>query len=117
MWDLSTIAKRIISLALALALVVAPVAPAFADCMSTKSVAGAAVSQSKPPCDTPCKDCSPGAEKSCQGDCIFVTTFFISPADAGAFAIPAERLGPGAVIATLALVRPPDTPPPRMLLA
>lgn len=117
MWYLSTIVKRIVSLALALALVVAPVRPAFADCMPNEPAASMADSEHNPPCDAPCKDCSSGTEKSCQGDCILATTAFVSPSDAGAFAIPAQRLDPAGVTGTLALVRPPDTPPPRLFLA
>ena len=117
MWTLSTIMKRIVSLMLALALVVAPAVPAFADCTASKASAKITASEHNPPCDTPCKDCSPAGEKSCQGDCILATTVFSSPADADAFAAPATRLDPQDVIATLGLVRPPDTPPPRPLLA
>lgn len=117
MWYVSTIGSRIIRLALALALVAAPVMPAVADCMPDTSTASMAASQHKPPCDAPCKDCSSGAQKSCQGDCILATTVFFSPSDAGGFAIPTQRLDPGGVTQTRVLVRPPDTPPPRLFLA
>ena len=117
MWNLPTIKKRIVGLALAMALVIAPVVPAFAECMPSKPIANMAASEHNPPCDMPCKDCSPDTEKSCQGDCIFATTFFASLADADALAVPATRLDPLDVIATPGLVRPPDTPPPRPLLA
>jgi hypothetical protein len=117
MWYLSTIVKRIVSLALAMALVVAPVRPSLADCMSNEPAANMAASEHNSPCDAPCKDCSPGTEKSCQGDCILATTAFVSPSDAGTFAIRSQKLEPAGVTGTLALVRPPDTPPPRLFLA
>ena len=116
MWYLSTIVKRFVGLALAIALAVAPVVPALADCMP-EPAANMAASEHNPPCDAPCDDCSSGTEKSCQGDCILATTAFVSPSDAGAFAIPAQRLDPGGVTQTRVLVRPPDTPPPRLFLA
>jgi hypothetical protein len=117
MWILSAIVQRIGGVVLALALVVAPITPALADCMSNKAAGSADASEASPPCDMPCKDCSSDAEKACQGDCIVATTVFSSTADSVAPADPAERLDPEGVTTTRALVHPPDTPPPRSLLA
>lgn len=117
MWTLSTITKRIARIALAAALVVAPVAPAAASCMSSKPTTDVTAAVRKQPCDMPCKDCSHDAKKSCQRDCVVVTTAFTVPPDAGAPAFPDARVDPEAVTTARALVHPPDTPPPRFLLA
>lgn len=119
MWTLSTIAKRIARIALAVAFVVAPMAPASAACISSQPAMQVTAEAGKRPCDTPCKDCSPGAKTSCQGDCIVATTTFtaLAYADASVRAVPDARVDPETVTMRRALVRPPDTPPPRFLLA
>jgi len=116
MWNLSAIGQRIVGLALAIALVVAPVAPALADCAAAKPVAGHTAA-TMPPCDTPCQDCATKAEKkSCQGDCICVTAMLsFTPVAMAGIAL-AQQPAPHAFSPHLTLAHPPDTPPPRTLL-
>lgn len=117
MWTLSTIAKQIARIALAVALAVAPVVPAAATCMPSEPKTNVTAGVAKQPCDMPCKECSHGAKKSCQRDCVVVTTGFIAPRDGRTPAVPDARVDPEAMTTTHALVHPPDTPPPRFLLA
>lgn len=118
MWPARTIANWMIGVALITALVVAPAASAFAACMPMKSGMTTTDAESQPPCDVPCKDCADdGAKKLCQGDCICVKTMIASPSPIVMVAFVTTRLDPEVISAQLALVHPPDTPPPRTLLA
>lgn len=117
MWVLSAIVQRIGGGVLALALVVAPMTPALADCVSNKATGSADASGASPPCDMPCKDCSSDGKKTCQDQCIAAMTVFFTTADAIATVDPTARLDPETITTTHPLIHPPDTPPPRILLA
>lgn len=118
MWPARTIANWLISLALITALAVVPAATAFAACIPAEPAMHAMDAASEPPCDTPCKGCvDDAAKKLCEGDCICVKTMIVSPSPQTMVAAIATKLEPEIVRAQLALVHPPDTPPPRTLLA
>jgi len=118
MWHARTIANWTISLALTAGLVLAPAASAFAACSATVPAASMETTSGAPPCEMPCKDCSSDATKNaCKGDCVCVKTMIASPPDAAVATLQTARLDPEEIIAPLALVHPPDTPPPRTLLA
>lgn len=113
-----TIANWIVSLALITALAFAPAASAFAACMPGGGDMKMATTDSKPPCDVPCKDCSSdAAKKLCKGECVCVKTMITATVSNRSAAIPAPRLDPTDVNALLAPAHPPDIPPPRTLLA
>ncbi len=117
MWLARTVANWTLSLALTAALVLAPAASAFAACPAIPS-ADMELASSTAPCETPCKDCSSDAMKNaCKGDCVCVKTMIIAPGDAAVAAVLTAKLNPEEIAARLVLVRPPDTPPPRSLLA
>ena len=113
-----TIANWTFSLALSLALALAPAAFAFPACPSMTADMSMQASSTKPPCDMPCKGCSQDATKNaCKGDCVCVKTMIASPLDAPVPFLMTARLDPQDTEVQLVLVHPPDTPPPRTLLA
>jgi hypothetical protein len=116
---------------MAVAIALAPVAPAFgcppemqrmdaavAATMESAAHTGMSAMHTAPakPCDSPCDDCSPdAAEKTCAGICVFATSMIaVAPASLAA-RTPAVLVEPHALYAPAALARPPDTPPPRSL--
>lgn len=113
-----TIANWLVSLALMTTLAFAPVASALAVCMPMKADMTMTGAQSQPPCDMPCKDCTGDASKKlCQGDCVCVKAMIASPLPTAMIATLAAKLDPEIFAPQLALVHPPDTPPPRTLPA
>lgn len=79
MREFATIVRRLGSLVLVIVLVVAPIAPAVAACISPTSAKAMGV-EAAPLCDTPCEDCtSKTAKKSCQGECVCVKPLFDLP--------------------------------------
>ena len=122
MQSLRTIAKRMIALLVGATLALTPAAFAMGGCAHAKApmnmtMGGQAMSAAMP-CDMPCKDCSSDdAKKSCQGDCICVMTLIDFASGAAFDAIRPANLTPHTHSAPAALARPPDTPPPKLLLA
>jgi len=113
---LAAIFERLASLLLAIALVVAPISPAVAQCGSGKT-SDETTAASASPCDMPCKDCAPKTtKKSCQGECVCVKTLFGQAPDTAPHLTIAFRTLPHSFVPLRAAAGPPDPPPPRTFL-
>jgi hypothetical protein len=118
----ATITNWIIGGALAAALTLAPIVPAFASCpsampaMATSAQMPMSKSAATPsmPCDSPCKDCSSDpVKKSCAGECACAPLAFAVAQFVPFDRIAADRLAPQDFATPVPIARPPDTPPPK----